>query len=405
MASLLDSEAQFIQRTLDLKFSDELKKSLKRSKLERFGTYAYAHGQPGQNIVDADFEAWFTGNVMTNASLADIAGAKRLLFESQTMVLAALEDQVKTTDHSVIKKIPVAERETKMKEIKKKLCGLLIEGPMEPAHCLLDAVASMSHHNEVRYVAPERCISRTFEVLNQKSPMKQVDVSAEQLVVKEKAEVPDMSVTSALQVQEAFQRRGIALVFADLIQHNSYTRYLSALFGHLHRDPPPGYSRCTVSQLVSADKLVWQILIEEGVRPKRDEAGVLSLDKRMLEVLESYRVSFSMLPLLAKKDTGNGSPTKKPKPAQPGGKGSPPGVNKPWLKSKGGKKGAKSKQRVPAHIFKLGGTAANPEGEPICFGYNSEGGCADAADGARCRRGLHVCSKCYATHSILKHGA
>ena len=140
--------------------------------------------------------------------------------------------------------------------------------------------------------------------------MKQVDVSAEHLVVKEKAEVPDMSVSSALQVQEAFQRRGIALVFADLIQHKSYTRYLSALFGHLHREPPPGYNRCSVSQLISADKLVWQILIEEGVSPKRDEAGVLALDKRIMEVLESYRRSFSLLPLLAKKDSINGSVSK-----------------------------------------------------------------------------------------------
>ena len=47
-------------------------------------------------------------------------------------------------------------------------------------------------------------------MLNQKSPTKQLDISAENLVVKEKQDTPDMTVTSALQVQEAFQRRGIA---------------------------------------------------------------------------------------------------------------------------------------------------------------------------------------------------
>ena len=40
-------------------------------------------------------------------------------------------------------------------------------------------------------------------MLNQKSPTKQLDISAESLVVKEKQETPDMTVTSALQVQEA----------------------------------------------------------------------------------------------------------------------------------------------------------------------------------------------------------
>ncbi|CAL1162093.1 unnamed protein product [Cladocopium goreaui] len=111
---------------------------------------------------------------------------------------------------------------------------------------------------------------RTHEVLNQKSATKQLDISAKSLIVKEKQDTPDMTVTSALQVQEAFQRRGIALVFADLITHESYTR-------------------TNVSQLANADKSVWQMLLEEGVRPKRDETGVLALDSKLMESLQSYR--------------------------------------------------------------------------------------------------------------------
>ena len=92
MASLLDSEAQFVQRTSDLRLSDELKRSLKRAGLQTFGTFAYAHGQPGQNIVDDAFETWVTGQLLTGATIADIAGAKRLLFESQAIVLASLQE-------------------------------------------------------------------------------------------------------------------------------------------------------------------------------------------------------------------------------------------------------------------------------------------------------------------------
>ena len=405
MASLLDSEAQFVQRTLDLKLSEELKRSLRNANLQTFGTLAYAHGQPGQNIVDSAFETWLTTNILTGASVADIAGAKRLLFESQTMVLAALQDSVNTPDSTTIKKVPNAERETKMKQLKNKLNGLLIEGPLEPGHSLLDLAAAMYQQNEIRYIPPEKAISRTHEVLTQKSPSKMLDISSESLIIKEKTEVQDMVVSSALQVQESLQRRGLALVFADLVQHANYTRYLTTLFSHLHREPPAGYSRCSVSQIVAADKLVWQALLEEGVQPKRDDAGVLALDTKLLSTLESYRVSFSLLPLIAKKETP-GNINKKQKPQQHGnsGKGAPINAQKPWLKPKGGKKGGKSKQRVPSHIFKLGGTAANPEGEPICFGFNSEGGCAEAADGARCKRGLHICSKCYASHSIMQHG-
>ena len=403
MASLLDSEAQFIQRTIDLKLSEELKRSLNRAGLQTFRTFAYAHGQPGQNISDEGFETWVTGQLLTGATLADIAGAKRLLFESQTMVLASLQEQVNAPDASSIKKVPVVERETKMKAIKKRLTGLLIEGPLEPGHALLDTTASMMQLNEIKYIPPEKCISRTHEVLNQKSPTKQLDISAENLIVKEKQDTPDMTVTSALQVQEAFQRRGIALVFADLINHECYTRYLTTLFGHLHRDPPVGYARTNVSQLVAADRTVWQMLLEDGVQPKRDENGTLALDSKLIESLQSYRVSFSLLPLIAKKDN-TPSPSKTAKPASNHvGKGANLPVQKPWLKAKGGKKGGKGKVRVPTHIFKLGGTASNPSGDAICFGFNSSSGCSEAADGAKCRRGLHICAKCYGMHAIQKH--
>ena len=225
MASLLDSEAQFIQRTIDLKFSDELKRGLKRANLQTFGNLAYAYGQPGQNISDEGFETWFTTNILTGASVADIAGGKRLLFEAQTMMLASLQEQVTVTDQSAIEKLPVAERETKMKNLKNKLSGLLIEGPLEPAHCLLELAANMHQINEVRYISPEKSVSRSHEVLTAKTPSKQLDISAKNLVVKEKSEVPEMATSSALQVHEALQRRGLALVFADIVQHKNYSKY------------------------------------------------------------------------------------------------------------------------------------------------------------------------------------
>lgn len=74
--------------------------------------------------MDSAFESWLTSNILTGASVADIAGAKRLLFESQTMVLAALQDSVNTPDSTSIKKVPNAERETKMRLLKNKPASL-----------------------------------------------------------------------------------------------------------------------------------------------------------------------------------------------------------------------------------------------------------------------------------------
>ena len=74
--------------------------------------------------------------------------------------------------------------------------------------------------------------------MNQKTPTKQLDIAADTLVIKEHKEVPDAIAHSAMQINEAFVRRGVALLCADLVTHTNYTRYISTLFNHMHRDPP-----------------------------------------------------------------------------------------------------------------------------------------------------------------------
>ena len=392
MASLLDSEAQFLQRANDFRLSESTLRRLKTAGRTTFGILAYAHGQPGQPIGDESFENWVSVKVDPSASLADVSSLKRLLFESQTLTLASLKDQVSSQDSLAVKRVPNIERESRMAHIKERLVGLLIEGPLEPSHSLLDLCANMATENEIAYIAPEKSVSRTHEVLHQKAPLKQVEVSAEALIVKENSSVPDGSVQSALQVQEATQRRGIGLVFADLIEHDKYSRYLTTLFSHLHRGPPAGYNRCSVAQLVMADKLVWQALLEEGVRPKRDSAGQLPLNTKLLEALTSYRVSFSLLPLAGKKENvkkGNKKKAKRDRSRSRHDRG-----------DKHGK--GKGKGKVPQLITKLGGVGKNPEGENTCFSYNISS-CSDAGPGGKCKRGHHVCAKCFSDHSIRDH--
>lgn len=231
MASLIDSEAQLTQRLADLHASDNLKRAFQRGGLTSYGVLAYAHGQLGQPLVDDAFDTWLA-QVVPGASIADTSMAKRLLFEAQTLVLASLKEQITNQHHDPTitpKKVPPAEREAKMQALRQNLNGVLIEGPLEPAHVLLNHCAAMAQANECRYLAPEQCVSRTHEVLHHRSPSKQLDISAASLIVKETKEVPDMAATSALQVQEALTRRGLGLTFADLVSYNAYTRYLTSL--------------------------------------------------------------------------------------------------------------------------------------------------------------------------------
>ena len=388
MASLIDSEAQFKERVKHFRLSDPVIRGLGALSLNTIGVFAYCHGQPGQPINDEEFQKWIEANVVASVSVSDLAGLKRLLFESQTLVLAALKEQVTAPESASSRPVPSAERESRLEAIRTMLPGILIEGPLEPSHTLLNACAAMQQANEVRYIAPEKCVSRTHEVIHQKNPSKQLEISSDVLAVREHREVPDAVTTSALQVQEALVRRGIGLVFADLVDHASYSKYISTLFSHLHREPPAGSSRCSVSQIVNADKLVWQKLLELGTKPRRGADGTLALNKGLLEALVSYEVSFTLLPLPSKKEP-KVNLKKNPK--------------NEVLKDKIEKKGkGKGKGKIPDAIRKLGGVARDPDGNNICFAFNISS-CSEAAIGAKCRRGAHICAKCFGLHSVQDH--
>ena len=92
---------------------------------------------------------------------------------------------------------------------------------------------------------------------------------------------------------------------------------MQTLFNHLNRDPPSGYARCTISQLLAADKAAWTHLIEVNTKPRPDAAGVLALDKGLIEALKSYEVSFTLLPVVAKQ------PAKTPSSVVPGAQSNP----------------------------------------------------------------------------------
>ena len=223
MASLLDSEAQFKQRARECKLSENGLRDLNRLGINSFGLLAYSFGQPGQNIADDAFNNWVRQEVNPTVILADSAALKRLLFESHTLVMASLKEQVVAPDAAATRKVPATERDSKMENVKASLAGLLIEGPLDPGHSLLDACAPIHIINELKYIPPERCVSRMHEVTHSKTPSKQLELESDKLVIREKSDVPDEAAHSALQIKEAFERRGIGFVFADFVTYTAYS--------------------------------------------------------------------------------------------------------------------------------------------------------------------------------------
>ena len=188
-----------------------------------------------------------------------------------------------------------AERDRRMTHLRNTLVGLSIEGPLEPGRKLLDECAHQEATGQLKYMPPEKCVSRMHEVTLAKNPHKQISLDQNRLVVQDETDELTVPAPSALQAMEALKRRGIAYVFAQAVSWSEYDRYVTRLFARLHREAPAGFSRVSVAQIVEADRRVFAKLIERDVKPRRSGDGSYPLDSALDEALTSYEVSFSLM--------------------------------------------------------------------------------------------------------------
>ena len=399
MSSLLDSEAHFEKRASEIGMSGASLQALQAHGVATMGNIAHIIGTPGQPLADADVEVWMRLHLPA-ATLGDQASLRRLIWEGGALATAELKEQLTHPDSSAQKKVPEAERSRRMAHLRASLPGLALEGPLEPSFSLLDKAAAIERENQLRFLSPDVCVSRAFEVTNARPDKKVLELDdAKTLSVSSQADVPESPPCSALQLQEALLRRGVAFAFAQIVSFTSYQKYVTLLFQHLARDPPPDYQRCSVSQLARADRMVFERLIAADVKPRRDPSGVYALDTKLLEALESYQVSMLLMPLAAQRPDQRG--LKRPAASASSGQFGRARPGSKWAKGRGrGVPAGKGKGRihgpaVPKVISDLGGHAKTDDGKELCFNHNLEG-----CKNPHCKR-LHVCAKCFkSTHTI-----
>ena len=308
---------------------------------------------------------------------------------------------------TVARKVPPAERETRLANLRARLVGVLIEGHSEPSHSLLDAATQLYDQNVSRFIPLEKCYSRLTELsFTNKPQSKLLEVESSKVVIRDKDADFESSVQSSYQALEAFKRRGLALDFANVMSFTSHDKYVQLLFAHLNREPPSGYNRCSVSQLLAADKAAWCTLIEKNVKPRPDANGVLLLTQSLKSRSNHMRLASPSCQwfrsLLQKQRPcshllrrGHRMPSHR-KGVKRDKTGSGP-TQREKEKSK-----TKTDSKIPSEIRAAGGTASTPDGDPICFDYSLKK-CKEMVTDGRCRKGYHLCCICYGPHCMLDH--
>ena len=159
MASIVDSEAQFDLRLEQVNVPHSLQVAIKNAGINTIASLAYGHGQPGQPINEEAFTLWVR-RMEPAVTVGGLAALKRWLFESQTQLLASLKDQITNPEAISARKVPQAERESRLSNLRRRLTGVLIEGHSEPSHHLLDQATQMYDQNTLKWIPLEKCYSR-----------------------------------------------------------------------------------------------------------------------------------------------------------------------------------------------------------------------------------------------------
>ena len=377
--SLVDSPAAFVLRCDEVDDSKQMSILLGRQGINTFSSLAFAIGTPSQPPSDAAFDA-FAQRVFTLPSMGQIGKLRRLLFESQTYVLAQLKMSVSGDQSSMARKLPVPEKQARIADLKHRLNGVVLEGEKEPAYSLIDLCQTIYETGNIIWIHPSKCHKRESEVRASVKDPKQI-VKVESQVLKIDNEVPAMEAEhgTELKLMWCLQRRGFALDMTGVVSWDIHEKWVDTLFRSYSSDVSQATRPVTLAQLIKADCEMWTLLAREHHSVKPDAHGNKPLDGAISQMQHDPRIIVYLMP--------------QPVGRQPVPDADPNKVKQPKPKVRPGKRG-RNGPNVPEELKDCHQQTVN--GKPICWAYNLASGCKATVGGKppACSRGAHVCAFC-----------
>ncbi|CAE7214265.1 unnamed protein product [Symbiodinium sp. CCMP2592] len=330
----------------------------------------------------------------------------RLWYEASTTAMGELKQKVERSDSAEPIRLAVAERTTRIEEQRRRLNGVHFSSDSEPSYRVTDLVFQQGTDQQLIWLPWEKYTSRAQEIVSSKSDLSISFDNSGNLRLNKKFQDAQCSLTGELQVRQALQRRSLCYDLAQLCAYSVMEAYHEEMFSLLSRPPVPGRMCITMGQVKEADKVLFLKIAEEtrgalSVRPD----GSKPMELQLLALKAQPQVQFCVIP-------GAASPATpyRVEPYEtwiPGGKGFK-GKKGKTGKGKDGKgktrgkqnQGSEVPQPPPAYVICAARWLFQQRSRrcsDFCFPYNKDG-CKFAKD-KRCRRGKHICWKCFKPHS------
>ena len=374
----LDSTASFKSRALEIGMSEALCNLLRDNGVSTYGAFAficpYIPGQGDEAVLMDATEALIHRPLTAPEKIV----IRRLFFEAHTMSIADMKQRFEREDTSEPTRVAMPERIARLEAQKTRLPGLHYSSETEPSHKCVDTVFQMITDQQITWIPWERLTNRASEAVNSKKDLQITFDSSGSLKLSKAQNDQVGTISGEIQVRQALQRRARAFDLAHICSYQVMESWHEKLFEILQREPPANCSRVTMQQAKDADRMLWKKMSEstrgsvaqrpDGTKPVEVSLAMLSNDPE---------VHFLMMPI--------------PKSSRPAPYDRDP-KNPNDKKGKG--KGKKEKDGKASTGPPEGCHHKTPQDKPICFGYN-RGFCKFASDGKRCKRGFHVCWKCF----------
>ncbi|CAL1143635.1 unnamed protein product, partial [Cladocopium goreaui] len=394
--SLADSTAAFEKQASNLGLEDEWIQGLKRLGIKNLGGLAFACGQPGSPVPEADVRALLDQAVSGKAiTVGGVVVMKRLIFEAQTSMVALSRAHADPAADPSGRKMPTAERATRLAAQKLRLTGLDLQGTLEVAHSVYDVINGMVEADTLKYLSPAKCITRMQEITSAKPPKElKLDSSGSGILVKDAQSEQTCSVSGELDIMEAMTRRSLAFDAVGVADFETFQKWIQCLFQMMRQPAPPGFRAPSVTQLLRADRQAFvkmQELTRDGIKPKGD--GTRPLDKILEDMHKDHSVVYYMLPTV---ESQKAAPKAKPDKPEKQNWGAPWKGNESssWRSPKQGqwkqKKGATGQNGGKLPMQLKGCASTTPDGSRICFGFHIDGcskadGTAPSQSGIQCK--------------------
>lgn len=284
--ALVDSTAAFQARCNEIDDTGQLALVLSRQGITSFSSMAFAIGTPNQPPTDAVFDACAT-RLFVAPSMGQVGKLRRLLFESQTYVLAQLKLAVTGDQTAGAKKLPLPEKQARLQDIKTRLNGIVLEGEKEPAHSLVDLCQTIFETGNIVWIHPSKCKKRDSEVrASVKDPKQILKVESQMIKLEQEVVTEAADHGTELKLMWCFQRRGLALDMTNFVSWGVHERWIDTLFRAYATDAAQATRSVSLAQLIKADCEMWTMLARECHSVKPDAHGAKPLDQ-IIERLQS----------------------------------------------------------------------------------------------------------------------